>query len=83
MNGTNFDWFWFKIWTTLIVCDSTSAINLSEILFFILEQIILMWGNFLKDQVEYGYIKLDFVDTKNQFVGIFAKSLQEDQFCSI
>ena len=69
---------------TRILCDNTSAINLSKnsILHSRTKHIDVRY-NFLKEHVEKGIIKLEFVGTQEQIADIFTKPLGEEQFSSL
>ena len=70
--------------TTSILCDNSSAINLSKnsILHSRTKHIDVR-HYFLKDHVECRDILLEFIDTQNQLADIFTKPLPVEQFCKI
>jgi hypothetical protein len=69
---------------TKILCDNTSAINLSKnsILHSRTKHIDVR-HHFLKDHVEKKNVSLFYVDTKLQLADIFTKPLCEEDFCRI
>ena len=70
--------------TTNILCDNTSAINLSKnSILRSRTKHIYVRHHFLKDHVECGNILLKFIDTHNQLADIFTKPLHVEQFCNI
>ena len=75
--GLNFD-------TTSILCDNTSAINLSKNpIQHSLTKNMEIQHHFLRDEVLKGSIKLDFVPTHLQLADIFTKPLKNDDFICI
>ena len=69
---------------TKILCDNTSAINLSKnsILHSRTKHIDVRY-HFLRDHVEKKNVSLFYVDTKLQLADIFTKPLCEEDFCRI
>ena len=65
-----------------IRCDNTSAINLTKnyIQHSRTKRIEIRY-HFIRDHVQKGNIKLEFVSTKMQLADIFTKPLSEDRFC--
>ena len=66
---------------TSILCDNTSAINLSEnpVLHSRSKHIDVRY-HFLRDHVSKGNIKLEYVITENQLADIFTKPLSSERF---
>ena len=68
----------------LILCDNTSAINLSKNLIQHLRtKHIEIIHHFFRDHIQRGDISLNFVSTKKQLGDIFTKPLNEEQFTKI
>ena len=66
---------------TLIMCDNTSAINLSKNpLLHSRTKHIEIRHNFLRDYMQRGDISLDFICTEKQLADIFTKSLALERF---
>ena len=67
-----------------IMCDNTSAINLSRnpIQHSRTKHIEIRY-HFIRDHVQKGDIKLDFVKSEMQLADIFTKPLNEERFCMI
>ena len=64
-----------------ILCDNTSAINLSKNLIHrSRSKHIEIKHHFIRDHVQKGEIELIFIDTENQLADIFTKPLVEDRF---
>jgi len=64
-----------------VFCDNTSAINLSKNpIQHSRSKHIEIKHHFIRDHVNKSEIELIFVDTENQLVDIFTKSLVEDRF---
>ena len=67
-----------------ILCDNTSAINLSKNLIqHARTKHIKVRHHFLRDHVAKGDFELIFIETSKQLTDIFTKLLSEDRFCSI
>ena len=70
--------------TTPILCDNTSAINLSKNpVHHSRTKHIEVRHHFLRDHVFKNDIKLEFISTKDQLADIFTKPLDEQQFIKI
>lgn len=64
-----------------IMCDNTSAINISKILVqHSRTNHISIWYHFLRKKVLDNKVKLDYVPTKEQIANIFMKALCKDTF---
>ena len=67
-----------------ILCDNTSAINLSKIpVQHARTKHIEVRHHFVGDHVAKGNFELIFIETAKQLADIFTKPLSEDRFCSI
>ena len=67
-----------------ILCDNTSAINLSKNLVqHARTKHIEVRHHFLRDRVTKGDFELIFIEIAKQLADIFTKPLSEDRFCSI
>ena len=67
-----------------ILCDNTSAINLSKNpIQHSLTKHIEIRHHFLRDHIQRGNIVLNHVSTDKQLADILTKPLNEDQFCYI
>ena len=70
--------------TTSILCDNTSAINLSKsLVHHSRTKHIEVRHHFRRDHVVKNDIKLEFIPTKYQLADIFTKPLEEQQFIKI
>ena len=70
--------------TTPIMCDNTSAINLSKnSINHSRTKYIEVRHHFLRDHVANNNIKLEFISTSDQLADIFTKPLDESQFVKI
>jgi len=67
-----------------IRCDNTSAINLikNPIQHSRTKHIEIRY-HFIRDHVQNGNIKIEFVASENQLADIFTKPLNEETFCKI
>ena len=80
MKQTLFDYGMF-ITNSPIMCDNTSAINLSKnIIHHSHTKHIDIKHHSLRDHTLKGDISLNFISTDNQIVDIFTKPLKEDIF---
>ena len=67
--------------TSPIMCDNTSAINLSKNLIqHSRTKHIDIWHQFFRDHAIKGDISLNFIFTDSQIADIFTKPLKEDTF---
>ena len=68
----------------LILCDNTSAINLSKNpIQHSRTKHIEIRHHFLRDHVQKGDVVIKFVSTENQLTNIFTKPLSEEHFIKI
>ena len=67
-----------------VLCDNTSAINLTKnpILHSRTKHIEIR-HHFIRDHIQNGNIKVEYVPTEQQLADIFTKPLKEDHFCEI
>ena len=67
-----------------ILCDNTSAINLTKNLIqHSRSKHIDITHHLIRDDVQKGDIELRFINTETQIADIFTKPLTEDRFCHI
>ena len=67
-----------------ILCDNTSAINLSKNpIQHLRTKDIEIRHHFLRDHVQKGDVVIKFVSTENQLVNIFTKPLSKEHFIKI
>ena len=65
----------------VIHCDNTSAINICKnLLMYSKEKHIPIKYNFLREKVSQKVVKLEYIDTKEQFVDIFTQLLPKEAF---
>ncbi|XP_058008180.1 uncharacterized protein LOC131182852 [Hevea brasiliensis] len=76
--------FGIKVDHVPIRCDNTSAINLTKNpIQHSRSKHIEIRHHFIRDHVQNGDIKLEFVPTEQQLADIFTKPLNEENFCRI
>ena len=84
LNGSKFKDYGLCYDHVPILCDNTSAINLTKNpIQHSRTKHIEVRHHFICDHVLKGNVVLNFVDTSNQLADIFTKPLHENQLCKI